>query len=157
MTRCLHHTDINYFYFSQFWCIQFHSIFVQKEKDETEIDPLNLSYLSWPCQLARCFERSLLSSSGGNAIKHNRTIALHCQGGMGRTVKLTTAGDGPCNLKWARASFERERLSFKHWDNQKATPPFIVRGQIPSYTPKAVPVLGIDVSIKLLSLQSDVC
>lgn len=31
IARCLHHTDINYFYFSQFWCIQFHSTFSKRE------------------------------------------------------------------------------------------------------------------------------
>lgn len=98
--------------------------------------------------LASCFERSLLSGSGGNAIKQNRTIAFHCQGGMGRTVKLTTAGDGPCNLKSAH------RYCSMYWKQHRLS---LSGGQIPSYTPKAVPVLGIDVSNKLLFLQSDVC
>ncbi len=34
-------------------------------------------------------------NSGGNAIKRNRTIALHCQGGMGRTCVCTV------RLTWA--------------------------------------------------------
>ena len=125
-----HHIDINYFCFSQLWCIQFFS-FSKKIRMRTEIDPLNLS-----CpKLTTCnsFERGLFERLRWQCHQTEPHHRPSLPRGNGQDCDVCR-----CNLKSTAAVCTEERgheqvskesgyplESFKHWDNQKVTPPFI--------------------------------